>query len=750
MNRRNFLRVTVPTSFGLAKGFPIHTAAASTDVWTIENNHLKIALSGATKGGLREFTDLLSHRSFIAKELPLYRLFLIQNGTDLLELSSMDAEDVKIDRASSDHRETLTMTYGSHRALDIRVLCSVTLEADSPVSAWRFSVQNNSPHGIRAIHYPVVVSPASLGGEDAYFISGTGGGARITNPGKNKPAARRRSGTGSEYPHSVALQLQAYYDATGGLYMATHDSGINVKHFGVTRVPDGLDVSIEHNYDERAGLSFALPYDTVLGVFHGEWHSAADIYKRWAEKQYWCAKKRHERDDLPKWLNEPRPVLECECRGDYQRVHGWMPFPPCDYPNGRFWPAKKVLPLSRKYSSLFDTPVVVWYNGWEKYGNPAGPVDTLPPLEGAESLKAAMDELVADGSIPYMAVWGNHWIYKRSSGGYYGWERFQREGAPLAALDEHGNIVKNGGAEYTWVNLCQGSEEMQQLFVKYFGELMNLGGVALELDHQSMPSHCYSDQHGHAPGFGAWMGQRTTDFLSKIRQMAKSRNPNATLSVEGTAEAYIQVLDLMLDRPYFPGMIPLFTYVYHEYIPLLGGDGRYGIACPEEQLITHAANFVYGHMKFVTVGDNGYDFEVNPNYPIFTLLRNLCQAERTYARDYLVYGRMLAPTPLQCSKVTFDGHIPLIKPLEDLPDPPQVDVPKVMHGVWQSPRNKVGYVLVNWSAETDKVRMGLRNQDNPVLLTSGSDKRVVPQEEVRSAQISITVPARSVVLVEQG
>src|ERR1051326_4410897 len=114
MNRRNFLRVTVPTSFGLAKGFPIHTAAASTDVWTIENNHLKIALSGATKGGLREFTDLLSHRSFIAKELPLYRLFLIQNGTDLLELSSMDAEDVKIDRTSSDHRETLTLKYGSH------------------------------------------------------------------------------------------------------------------------------------------------------------------------------------------------------------------------------------------------------------------------------------------------------------------------------------------------------------------------------------------------------------------------------------------------------------------------------------------------------------------------------------------------------------------------------------------------------------------------------------------------------------
>jgi hypothetical protein len=111
---------------------------------------------------------------------------------------------------------------------------------------------------------------------------------------------------------------------------------------------------------------------------------------------------------------------------------------------------------------------------------------------------------------------------------------------------------------------------------------------------------------------------------------------------------------------------------------------------------------------------------------------------------------MLESTPLQCSKVTVDGHIPLIKPLEELPDPPQVDVPQVMHGVWQSPDNKVGYVLVNWSAEVEKVTMGLRNKDNQVLLTSRSDKSIVPQEQVRSGQISITVAARSVVLVEQG
>jgi Domain of unknown function (DUF6259) len=130
--------------------------------------------------------------------------------------------------------------------------------------------------------------------------------------------------------------------------MATHDAAINVKHFGLKRCDDFLDLSVEHNYDERPGLSFELPYETVLGVFHGDWYAAADFYRDWAAKQYWCVKKKAERHDVPAWLNEPRPTLEYECRGDMQRCRGVVNYPPSDYPFGKFWPAKKVVPLSQK------------------------------------------------------------------------------------------------------------------------------------------------------------------------------------------------------------------------------------------------------------------------------------------------------------------------------------------------------------------------------------------------------------------
>jgi hypothetical protein len=397
---------------GVRKG----PAPGSSHSWTIAGKRLIIVLSGETKGGLSAFTDLQSQRNFIAKAGPLYRLLLFQKGQDLVELNSLDAESLKVERRSEGQGETLTLTYGRRRSLDITVVCSVLLEADSPLSKWRISVRNNTPYGIRAIQYPVVQAPLVLGdsAEDDYFAWARMGGEIIWKPGLSlsqhsrgefrADGERGPSWLPDQYPGAIALQMQSYYDETAGLYMATYDGAGNVKHFGLTRLKDGLDVSIEHNYDERPGLNFDLPYDTVLGVFHGDWYTAADLYKRWAVQQSWCARKTVDRDDLPAWLKEPRPFLMYASRADYQRVRGMTSWPPADYPIGKFYPAKKVIPLTRAYVSIFGTPAIVWYEGFEKIGNPCGPADLWPPLEGEESLKAAMGILYREGYYPFMAI----------------------------------------------------------------------------------------------------------------------------------------------------------------------------------------------------------------------------------------------------------------------------------------------------------------------------------------------------------
>src|SRR5207302_7284769 len=98
------------------------------------------------------------------------------------------------------------------------------------------------PAGMRAIHYPVVQAPLVLADsrKGDYFV--TSGGQRIAAPTVSKFYNYMGEITALparlQYPGLAALQLQAYYDRTAGLYMATHDAGGNVKHFGLRLLKD--------------------------------------------------------------------------------------------------------------------------------------------------------------------------------------------------------------------------------------------------------------------------------------------------------------------------------------------------------------------------------------------------------------------------------------------------------------------------------------------------------------------------------
>ncbi len=248
------------------------------------------------------------------------------------------------------------------------------------------------------------------------------------------------------------------------------------------------------------------------------------------------------------------------------------------------------------------------------------------------------------------------------------------------------------------------------------------------------------------------------EFVQAICSEAKGKNPESTLSMEEICETWIQDLDFALNRPYRMDLlrtahgltridaIPLFNYVYHEYIPLLGGDGRLGVAHPEEQLMLHAANFVNGNLSWVGIGHAEYDFDVNLDYPVFTLLRNIFQAQRTYARPYLVFGEMVEPTQLQTDRLGAYAWLPTNQPNAE---PPVFQIPRVMHGVWRSPEGKTGYILVNWTDEPEKVTLELLSNRGAVSAITGPHRALIPPTEIARGRLSTTVPARSVLLLEQ-
>ncbi len=724
---------------------------------TMENNRLAVSLDARTGPSLAALVDTLTGRNFIAPGgSPLFRLVLARQGTEPVTFTSLDCAGFQIERATAGREETLTLRFGPPSKLDVRVTCRVTLEADSALSFWRISVDNRTDYGVRSLYYPIVIAPPILGEseEDDRYVDATFGGRSIERPTRQgrprvglRPASEDSWLPTHQYPGLVSAQFQAYYDQTAGLYQAAYDSTGAIKEFGFYALDGNFDLTIVHHYDERPGLSFELPYPVALGVFHGDWHAAADLYKAWARNQHWCARKLVERDDIPVWLKEPRPCLMVISQGDVERARGTLNYPPAEYPLGRVWPARKAVALVGEFKRIFKTPVIVWMEGWEKIGAPGGPAEIFPPLEGEASYRAAMQEFERDEIPVLMYLAGFHWTYKRPMTGYEDWDAFLREGRAMAVEDPHGGLLISNNATRTYldgqkhfVSLCVGSQETQELFLKNFMKLMDLGAVAVQNDQQLgfYADVCYSHNHDHAPGYGPWMYVKTLEFIRKSRQAIKARNPAGTLDVEAPCEIWIQEIDFFLDRPYFYNAIPLFQYLYHEYTAAYGGDDFMALCHRECAQMMQAKILTLGIRNIVVANQPDYDFEVNPAYPVLALVRNVSRAQRTFARDYVVFGEMLPPVQVEVEQVMVD----IYRSQE------QVPVPKVYHSTWKTPQGKIGTVLANWTNTPQKVCLRLEQGAGPVYRVDEGDRTALAPQS--GGGWVVETPPVGVVLVEHG
>jgi hypothetical protein len=721
----------------------------------LSNDYVTLELSRSAPYGLRSLKDEPSGTEFLSGGLnPLYRMTLSRPGFDLLAISSGDAGDVTVVE-HSDGR-SLTLKFNGHSGLDLDVVCQVSLDPGSGLTRWRMQIQNRTAFAVQGIEYPITVvqcARSAATGATEHFLWGFMGGQIVQDPARNLRPYGGLNFCRLQYPGVVSVQFQAFYGSETGVYLATEDASGSIKRFGATVVEgDGLDLSIEHNHDERTGLSFELPYDTVLGVFHGGWYEAADLYKAWALQQHWCSRRIAERTDIPDWIKEPRPWLCIISRGDYERLRGTVWSPPAEWPIAKFWPAAKVVPLMRDYSAIFEAPVVTWMEGWEFIGAPGGPVDIFPPLEGAESFSSAMAALAGDGNMPSGYLAGFHWCYKRPQVGYDNLDRFEQEGVGLATINEHGGIDHHRfvNDQKHFVNLCIGERSTRELYLDNLSGLMDLGLTALQIDQQIglYTQACYSEKHGHQAGYGSWMYTEMRDFIRDARRRAKARNEDATFSYEVPCEIWIQEVDLHMHRPYQvrpfgSSAVPLFDYLYHAYALTYGGDTYMGLAHPEVDLIKHATVAAYGVQNLIGIGQPEWDYDVNPDYPALKLMRNIVRAQRTFARDYLVLGSMLKPTPAACA--TF--HVDLYKHAQwmdaDL-DVGQLEIPSCIHSAWQGESGAIGHVLVNWTADSQDVELELIDGTSLARIHNGDVSRA---GESVAGRVVVTVGARDVVLV---
>ena len=524
----------------------------------------------------------------------------------------------------------------------------------------------------------------------------------------------------------------AYYNSAGGLYMACDDATGLPKFIDRVMEDDGVTMGLAHYPGTCGPGETKLPYNVVIGTFHGDWYAAAEIYRDWASKQPFCASKLADRKDCPKWITDSAVGIAFPMRGQGD----W------DGPatvNPEYTPATNALPYLDKLAAELESPLMPFVYNWEHTGPWVQP-DAYPPLGGEAAMREFMTKAKEKGWYPVLYGDSLCWVTWQGNTDYDGMPYFRSHGGEAAVARKwDGTFLED---VWPWRKnywACVGTEKGRQMILEMTRKMAELGpSVVQQFDQGPGPVACYATDHGHPPVPGPWMTEAFKGLIKADSEIARSVNPSVAMSCEGAPpEIYLQDFQIWDGRV---RTCPLFSFLYHEYCN--GHDGFFGNRVNDEALrLSVGRAIVTGYMVNFTLRDKGlieYDWDQAWTRAIPDQSAILDWAKRTnhfragIARDYLVYGRMLRPWTV--SNVT--GR-----------DFGWGKEPLVQSATWQAADGRIGVVLANCADQGESPRVELRGQGNKTLALY-----IDGQQSERNVQlpsvIDVEMQPRSLSLIE--
>ncbi len=559
------------------------------------------------------------------------------------------------------------------------VKLTVLLPAGSSFSKWQVQVEMTGNATLDRVAAPMLAGIGKLGdwAEDDRLLVPDQNGRLFTNPSQRLRSWER------QYPSGFAnMQFMAYYDDRVGFYLSSLDTRGLTKTLSWSQ-PDMKWAVMAETFQGLSGTGNNKAFQTelILGSFHGDWTTAASIYKHWANEQIWC-KSTIVNKGTPGWLTGI----------GISKSYAAHELPKRTYSD---WVQK-----IEEHMRFFDVPTLAYLCGWEHGGFWASG-DYFPPQESWVVFDRALHGIRSLNAVPFLPiaaitlrvdtpVWESDW------------------GQEAALRDVHSQTVGERD-----IVMCLESAEWLNYLRETAFTLAEHGVGLAQLDGlpwtPSQPCYAKSHRHGTVPGCVGRPWEVVGNFLS-LRSALQSRYPNVALSGEGGVELYLPVLDVYASRDCWAEVadtenvgsglaqvVPLFHFVYHPHIIFLGdynlGLWRHLGGAAYHNLAV-GRSFVWGEI----CGYNMQDWLADQgNQPIFGLLKRCAKARVGFLRDFLVLGRMLRPPQLEA---------PLIE-VESQGGKFRGKVPSALCSAWQSEHGDVAVIVLNISLQPFKTFMSL-------------------------------------------
>lgn len=638
-------------------------------------------------------------------------------------------------------------------ACEIVVASRISQENDG--ISFSLEVENRTEKTICQVQYPWIIIPY---GADGHVLQPYNLGYLFDDPQPQqlKPDCPRtwqfeeRNGAFNHYTGRTFAQFLAYYDAgENGIIVMTQDGAGFVKQIMPVAAKNGVRLGFSHVGDWTEHRE--LEYKIFLKGFAGDWYDGAQVYRTWSNTQKW-ARRLCEHSTLPAWMADSPTLLMIRLQGALdmgpaQVNEGFLPY-------GRL--AEKLENLNRKIPGSV-LPILM---AWEK-GGPWVYPDCFPPAGGNEGMKEFAESRKKKGTHTGTYSNGTRWVTAHDWSGYDGSRYFEEnDGSKSVCMTKDAQPWRQDWDE-NWrpsYTCCMHVPQTRDIAENYIKTMIENGIDWIQFLDQNNGCAvfpCFSKEHGHEGTPGRWMTQSLEilfDRMDVLKEEAKENEGREIVySVEGPSNEYfIPRLDICDSRVNLRGnlnveenQVPLYQFLYHEYILLNGGFG-YGPE-PYHMEIKNALNLVTGQIPgAVVMDDGGIQNQDTDNWAPWgkqpgsaeagiQMLNTVNTIRRGAAKKYLVYGRMERPVSvLEIARERWQYG------------KRNNDQPAIFHSAWTAPDGSFAAVLANWTGQKQAVKVNDKRLISGLVTTvqgTHSEQHVYAE--------GVEIPAQGAVLIEQ-
>lgn len=691
---------------------------------TIKNQQYSLSLSEDNRR-LKSF--IFRGNNLLSKtQLSLFAARFIDENGDTVKYSADDCRSVKIKEINGGY----AIEYSGFDNDDMRFEIKIMYD-ETPFIRFRARVE--SALQLEWIEFPRVSVPDNFAdkGGSSKILWPYNEGVIVDNITEREGEMFRHrepeypsEGSYAMCPGMVSTPLLAVTSDNGGVYFAAHDAKDNTKAVDFYRTDDGIGLQMRL-YPGINGGVYETDYDTVLGVFEGDWHDGAEIYRRWFEKNKSPRFKEIENNEnLPDWYGES-PVVVTYCVRGHHDTDDMKPNKLFPYING--------LPVIRELSERLNSKILVILMHWEGTA-PWAPPFVWPPYGGKEALEEYINALHAEGHLLGVYCSGLGWTQKSKLTDYSGEEMFKdRDLGKIMCVSPKGELPlsKICTAQRSGYDMCPSQKKCKDIMVGEV-EKMAASGVdyiqLMDQNHGGTPYFCYSREHGHPPVPGKWMSEELKDILNTAK--ASVNNKKLLFGCESAAaQSFIPEMllsDNRFELNYLAGMsVPLYSYLYHRYLNNFMGNQVIGEGCmadcatKENLWYRLAYSFVAGDFLTLVINDEGKiqwawgqcDFSEDympDNDATLDFVEKLNAWRRGNAKKYLHTGKMVKPIEI-ITDTDFILEVKLGKKL----------IKPVLTSRFEAEDGSCGQIVVNFTQNT--VTCSFSEEIKPLIYHSPND-----------------------------